>query len=113
MVSMARFPVMDSHRAPSSKLYPYSVFLAALVLAFANYSQRARVIAANGTRPEENAKRLQMHRELTEAALRAAVRLKDAADHKLRRQIVEVEGQLAAAVRRRNQLQVLLDARRP
>jgi hypothetical protein len=51
-----------------------------------------RVKAANGDRPAENARRQWAYENAKTAALRAAVPLKEAEDHRLRVQIRELEG---------------------
>jgi hypothetical protein len=90
------------------RLVWYAFPLAVLAVASAKLWERAKIIRANGTRPQENARRIHSHKEAALAALRAATPEKDAADHKLRRQIVEIEGQLAGAESKRGELQARL-----
>ncbi|MEO8382284.1 MAG: hypothetical protein ABI779_21670 [Acidobacteriota bacterium] len=90
------------------RLVWYGFPLAVIAIAAVKQLQRMKVIDANGARPEENARRVHMHMQATSAAIIAAAPIKDAADHRFRRQIVELEGQRVRAERNRQELKEFL-----
>ena len=64
--------------------------------------------AANGTMPEENARRQHAYREAVAAALKAAEPVKAAADHRLRVQIRELESLLKTLGERQEDVRRIL-----
>jgi hypothetical protein len=63
-----------------------------VVFIFYGPVQYFRVMATNGNRPVENARRQYAYEEAKAAALKGAERTKSAEDHRLRLQIRELEG---------------------